>query len=195
MLFALAERIRKLFYRGHINGDYISPRDSEELGFITSWSVERIKSFYLLLSTVFICLSQRIKRKQRSSTHSDLQTADDIKRDCSEQEGIPGCAALSCYDPPGSTLQPQSPATTYLASLWGLLSLPSEHVPCYTKWESLQAPFSYFALSGHLSSHGHLQQGGRANRDHTKLCSIVHAVARTSCSPACPWLQAYAKYL
>lgn len=71
-------------------------------------------------------------------------------------------------------------ATTYSPSLWRLLSVPHKHVPCYTKWESLQAPFTCFVLSGHLFSQRHLQRRGRAHRDHAKLCSIAHTVAHPS---------------
>lgn len=172
---------------GHINGYYISPRDSKEFSFITSWSVERMKLFYLLLSTVFICLSQQIKWKQRSSTCCDLQTADDIKRDCSEQEGTPGCAALSCYDAPSSTLQASFPSHHLLTQ--------SLETPQPTKWacpllhqvgKFASTVLLFCALWSHLPSHRHLQQRGRANRDHSKLCSIVHTVAWTSCSPGTP---------
>ena len=180
---------------GHINGHYVSPRDSKEFGFIASWSVERMKSLCLLQSRVFICLRQQIKWKERSSTPSDLQTADDIKHDCSEQEGIPGCAALSCYDVPSNTFQASFPSH---------LLTPSLETPQPTNWacpflhqveKSASTVLLFCGLWSHLLSHRHFHQRGRTNRDHAKFCSMVHTVVWTSRSPGTPHLWAFTKCL
>lgn len=184
---------------GHINGHHISSKDRWEFGFFTTLSVERIKSFYLLLSRVLVSFRQWLNG-HKGAEPTVIYRLMMISNATVQSKKVSLAVLYFPVRMPSACSRPHSLAITCLPILWrffsqGVRSKVNISVAKPSGKVCKHCFLLFPALWSHLPSQKHVQQRGRTKKDHTKLCSVWHLAAWISCSPGTPCFQAYAKYL